>query len=73
MSFISLFIKKSLIAPPTIHISALIPEAKLKIILTFGSFKKKISNSECIIKKPLSYYLENFPSNTFPFLIEGGL
>jgi hypothetical protein len=38
-------------APPTIHISALISEAKLKIILIFGSFKKKFSNSECIIKK----------------------
>ena len=53
MSFISLFIKKSLMAPPTIHISALISEAKLKITLTFGSFKKKFSNSECMIKNLL--------------------
>ena len=68
-----MFIKKSLMAPPTIHISALTSKAKSKIILTFGSFKKKFSNSEFVIKKPLSCYLENFPSNTFPFLIEGGL
>ena len=60
-------------APPTIHISALTPKAKSKIILTFGSFKKKFSNSEFIIEKPLICYLENFPSNTFPFIIEGGL
>jgi hypothetical protein len=53
MSFISLFIKKSLMAPPTIHISALTSKAKSKIILTFGSFKKKFSNSEFVIKNLL--------------------
>jgi len=40
-------------APPTIHISALTSKAKSKIILTFGSFKKKFSNSEFVIKNLL--------------------